>query len=209
MIDFFETCPNDVICIGPKILNQDGSLQSFGQPEWGSRFQHISKLFFLNRFFPLHYICKPLDRNPNRTHRTGWVVGACMMIPRDLYMKVGGLNEKLVFYGEEPEFGFRTKRLGYKTIYYADASIIHLGGVSSTTKKKNYSFEKDIKEYESLVSLTVGYEEAIRITWWTRLSYKLKRIFHPNKEYFDSRIAHETRVMEYFENLLNNPSTNK
>ncbi len=203
MIDFFDTCHKDVICIGPKVLNRDGSLQSFGQPEWGSRFQHIAKLFHLNRILPLHLISEPLDRNPDRTHRTGWVVGACMMIPRKLYQEVGGLNENLVFYGEEPEFGYRTKRLGYKTLYYAGASIVHLGGVSSKSTKKEYSFERDINEYDSLVRLTVGAREAIRITWWTRMSYKLKRMFHPDKEYFNSRIAHETRVMRYFQKQLN------
>lgn len=34
MIDFFETQPDDVICIGPKILNPDRTLQSCGNFQW-------------------------------------------------------------------------------------------------------------------------------------------------------------------------------
>lgn len=200
MIDFFDTQKDDVICIGPKILNKDGSLQSCGMPEWGNLFQHFANVNHLNRILPLHLVSSPLNRNPDCTHKTGWVLGACMMIRNDLYKKVGGLNEKLIFYGEEPEFGFRTKKLGYKTIYYADASIIHLGGVS--TNKKTRTFEQDIAEYNSLVQLTVGPRKAIKITKITRNGLKLKRIFHPNKEYFDTRIAHEAKVIDYFKRQI-------
>lgn len=203
MINYFDTLAEDVICVGPKVLNADGSLQSCGFAEWGNIFQHVSSLFHLNRLLPLHYFCAPLDRRPDVAHRTGWVVGACMMMRRNLYQKVGGLNERLVFYGEEPEFGFRSKRMGYKTLYWPGAEIIHLGGVStSTDKAKKYSFEKDIAEYDSLVSETVGYRKAILITWYTRLSLKFKRLCHPNKAYFDSRIEHETKVIQYFKNKV-------
>lgn len=32
MVSYFETVPDDVICIGPKILNYDGTIQSSGYP---------------------------------------------------------------------------------------------------------------------------------------------------------------------------------
>lgn len=203
MIDFFEKQPDDVICIGPKILNPDRTLQSCGNFQWGNKYQQYVFLYGLHKLLPLYKVWPILDRRPDVTHRTGWVAGCCMMIPRDKYMKVGGLNENLVFYGEEPEFGYRTDRLGYKTLYYADASIIHLGGVStSSDKAKKYSFEKDIKEYDGLVSQTVGYREAIAITKRTRTSLIIKRLFYKNKEFIDSRIKHEARVINYFKNKV-------
>ena len=126
-----------------------------------------------------------------------------MMIPRIKYLEVGGLNENLVFYGEEPEFGYRTSKKGYKTIYYSDAFIIHLGGVATKTKEaKPYNFEKDMKEYDSLVRETVGYKEAIQITKRTRTSLKIKKLFYKNKDFIDSRIKHETKVIEYFRNKI-------
>lgn len=203
MIDFFETQPDDVICIGPKILNPDRTLQSCGNFQWGKKFQQYVFLYGLHKLLPLYRIWPVLDRRPDVTHRTGWVAGCCMIIPRDKYIHVGGLNENLVFYGEEPEFGFRTDRLGYKTLYYAGASIFHLGGIStnSDNAKKN-TFEKGIKEYDSLVSETVGYREAIAITRRTRTSLKIKRLFYKNKDFIDSRIAHETKVIQYFKDKI-------
>lgn len=47
---------------------------------------------------------------------------------------IGGLNENIEFYGEEPEFGYRSKKHHYRTIYYPNAEIIHLGGQSSSKK---------------------------------------------------------------------------
>lgn len=196
MIDFFEKCHQNVICIGPKVLNKDGSLQSCGYTSISNLVQHVCHLFFLDRILPLRFISKRYDCNPNRTRETGWVVGACMMIPRELYNKFGGLNESLIFYGEEPEFGYRTEKMGYKTMYYADASIIHLGGAS--TEKSMHDFEKGMAQYHSLVALTVGVRHALRVAKWTRLSYRLKRLLHSNKAYFDDCIEYESKVIEYF-----------
>ncbi len=203
LIDYFDSLPDDVICIGPKILNPDRTLQSSGMPMWGKKYQQYAFLYGLDKLLPLHLFCKTLDRRSNRSHQTGWVSGCCMMIPRIKYLEVGGLNENLVFYGEEPEFGYRTSKKGYKTIYYSDAFIIHLGGVATKTKEaKPYNFEKDMKEYDSLVRETVGYKEAIQITKRTRTSLKIKKLFYKNKDFIDSRIKHETKVIEYFRNKI-------
>lgn len=60
-----------------------------------------------------------------------------MMMRADKYKIIGGLNENIEFYGEEPEFGYRSyKRYGYKTWFYPDAEITHLGGVSIKKVKK-------------------------------------------------------------------------
>lgn len=202
MIDFYETCDSRVVCIGPKILNPDGSLQSCGFPQWGgSIMNHVLNLFRVNRFLPVHWLFPTLEYNPNKTHQVGWVSGSCMMIRRELYNKLGGLNENLVFYGEEPEFGYRTKKLGYKTIYFPEATIIHLGG-ASTDKEQVLSFEKDIAQYDSLVSETIGYKKAIAITKWTRLALRIKSLLNPKNDYVKSRIDHEGKVADYFRNKL-------
>lgn len=56
--------------------------------------------------------------NRNYPHQVGWVVGAAMLMRAKTYKGIGGLNEELEFYGEEPEFCYRSSKLGFKTIYY-------------------------------------------------------------------------------------------
>lgn len=199
LLDFFDKCAENVICVGPKILNKDNTLQSCGFPEWGSIFQHVCKLFHLNNLPIFRHISPTMIHNPEITHRVGWVSGSCMLIRRSLYVKIGGLNENLIFYGEEPEFGFRAKKYGYDTYYFSEASIIHLGGVSTESRAKK-PFEKDIDEYQHLITETVGDRRAAYITWWTISALRIKRIFHPNKSFFNKKIAHEINVLNYFRN---------
>jgi hypothetical protein len=118
-----------------------------------------------------------------------------MMIRSDLYAKVGGLNEKIEFYGEEPEFGYRTAKLGYKTIFYNGAELIHLGGVSTknqepkTEEDKEAAFIKSMHRFEKLVKETCG-----KITI---AAYSLLRIISSNKQYFTGAIQHERKVIAY------------
>ena len=130
MIDYFNTLDSNVICIGPKILNRDRSVQSKGFPNPGIM-ERVTMCFKLYRYFPsvLLPVGAPVKKNEPR--RVGWVSGSCMMVRKNAYLQVGGLNENVEFYGEEPEFGYRTQRKGYQTWYYPFAEIVHLGGAST------------------------------------------------------------------------------
>jgi hypothetical protein len=204
MVDYFETLPQDIICIGPKVLSKDKSLQSCGQPMWGTLAEHFFHLTKLWRVFPpLLKIYPRIPHGDKETHVAGWVVGCAMMIRSDLYAKVGGLNEKIEFYGEEPEFGYRTAKLGYKTIFYNGAELIHLGGVSTknqepkTEEDKEAAFIKSMHRFEKLVKETCGYKRAISICKITIAAYSLLRIISSNKQYFTGAIQHERKVIAY------------
>lgn len=202
MIDYFETLPEKVICIGPKILNKDGSLQSCGHPQWGKKHQHYISLYRLNKIFPLYLISPLFDFRADVTRRTGWVTGCCMMVRRKQYLDIGGLNENLVFYGEEPEFGFRSDKKGFITKYYANAHIIHLGGQS--TKKEtstNNSFDKDMRQYLALLRETIGFNKGLKTNKRVLRSLKIKRLFYKDRQHVDKLINHENNVIAYFKNL--------
>lgn len=197
MIDFLEQQSENVICIGPKILNKDKTVQSYGAPKYGLT-EHFIKQMAIHKFFPMvGKIWKTLPYSPDVTHEVGWVSGSCMMIPRYLYEKVGGLNEKLEFYGEEPEFGYRTQKLGYKTLYYHEAEIIHLGG-QSTKNVGSMDLETNLRRYDCLVRLTNGYKTAIKVTKLTILANQIKWILeYKNRDVFSKNIQHERKVVKF------------
>lgn len=199
MVDFFDRQAPDVICIGPKILNHDKTIQSYGAPDYGYAEHFICQMGLHKRLPILGKIWKSLPTSPNLTHRVGWVSGSCMMVRRLLYNQVGGLNEKLVFYGEEPEFGFRTRQLGFRTLYFHEAEIIHLAGVSTKKSqvKKVKAFEEDMKQYESLIRLTNGFQGAINVTRLTILAARLKKMIGYETSAMDKKIAHETKVLRH------------
>lgn len=141
LLDYADTTPKDVVCIGPKLLNSDGTLQSEGC--FGStHYDMITKHFKLGTILPTFigkWILPPgtYKWNRNVPHEVGWVVGAAMLMRADKYREVGGLNEKLEFYGEEPEFSFRCGKIGLKTMYFPYSAIIHFGGAQVVKFKIN------------------------------------------------------------------------
>ena len=149
MVNYFDRESKDVICIGPRVLNKDKTLQSCGRPNdsYRERFVMSLKLYeifpakLLEQFFRLPGI----PRDTKEVRPVGWVAGCAMMLRKKLYDQVGGLNERIEFYGEEPEFGYRTSRLGFKTLYYPHAEIIHLGG-ASTEREREREREKERKK---------------------------------------------------------------
>ena len=211
LVDYFDALDKDVICIGPKILNSDKTLQSqgmYGFSLWNS----FCFWFKLERILP-NFIGKKIlppatyTWNYDIPHEVGWVSGCAMLIRRKEYIELGGLNEKLEFYGEEPEFSFRAKKKAYLTYYYPHAEIIHLGGVATkvTSKPNKTTAEKQIlalRRYSKLVGLTVGYRQAIWMARVTKWSYICKWPFVKNKEFVSERISNENRVIAHFKEML-------
>ena len=212
LVRYMDNLDSKIICIGPKILNLDGSVQAqgmYGFSVWDSFCFH----FKLGKLFPAFIAKKMLPPatyswNSDVPHEVGWVTGCAMMIRRKEYLEIGGLNEKLEFYGEEPEFSYRAKKNGYLTYYYPDAEIIHLGGVSTNkvVKKDSNVEEKQIlalRRYEKLVGLTVGYKKGLWIAYITKYAYMCKWPFVRNKDFVAERISNENRVIRRFKELLN------
>lgn len=203
MIDFYDTLPSDVVCIGPKVLNQDYSVQSFGFPNPGLR-ERFCLCYKLHKLLPPTIVKKwlvtGLPVEPDNVREVGWVVGACMMIPKAMYHEVGGLNENVEFYGEEPEFGYRTEhRFHYRTIYYPGAEIIHLGGQSTGKIPKKTPDEIRLRRYGKLQKATVGYKKSIWMSYIVLSAAYVKRLVSTpsQRDYFSQAIAWEKKVIAY------------
>ncbi len=133
MIRFFEE--NSLVGLaGCKILNPDGTLQlacrrSFPGP-WTSfcKVTGLSNLFPESRIFA-RYNLTYLD--PDKTYEVDAISGSFMMFRKDLYEKIGGLDEKFFMYGEDLDFCYRTQKSGYKVFYVHSTQIIHYKGEST------------------------------------------------------------------------------
>ena len=216
MVEYMDNIGQEVVCIGPKILNSDKTLQAQGMHEFSvwSLFCFHFKLGLLLPSFIGRKILPPATYswNCNTPHEVGWVTGCAMMVRRKEYLQIGGLNENLEFYGEEPEFSYRAKKHGYKTFYYPFAEIIHLGGVATkkVTKRDCTTEEKQIlalRRYTKLVGLTLGYKKGLWIARITKYAFYCKWPFVKNKDFVAERISNENRVIRHFKGLLKSKKT--
>ncbi|MBC7439963.1 MAG: glycosyltransferase family 2 protein, partial [Flavobacterium sp.] len=100
----------------------------------------LTKVFGLYKIFPQsglfnQYYAKHL--NENQSGKTAILVGAFMFLKRDLYLEMQGFDETFFMYGEDIDLCFRVLKSGKSNYYFAETSIIHYKG-ESTSKDLKY-----------------------------------------------------------------------
>ncbi len=139
MLKFFAENP-DVGLAGCKILNPDGTFQlacrrSFPRP-WVAltKMAGLSALFPRSRFFGKYNLTY---LNPDETYEIDAVSGSFMMIRREAYEQVGGLDEDFFMYGEDLDWCYRIQQAGWKNYYVHSTQIIHYKGESTKRSDLN------------------------------------------------------------------------
>ncbi len=137
MIDFMVAHPRIAI-LGPKVLNEDGSLQGSARS-----FPTFSTLLFgrtslLTRFFPRSPLARKsmpvLSSDGVSPMDVEWVSGACMLVRRSAVSTVGKVDERFFVYWEDVDWCRRMRDGGWRVVYYPRATIVHRVGASSETK---------------------------------------------------------------------------
>lgn len=116
--------------VGCKLLNQDGT----DQPSFGP-FPHL--LVSAVMLFGEHWLGDLIRHSSDKVKETDWVMGAALMVKREAAKKTGPMDESIFMYLDEVEWCYRIKKAGYKVMFYPGAKIIHLGGASSPTGRKD------------------------------------------------------------------------
>lgn len=62
--------------------------------------------------------------------KIAWVLGACMLMKRDMFKLIGGFDEDFFLYGEDVDICLRVRLAGYEIDYASDIAIIHVAGAS-------------------------------------------------------------------------------
>lgn len=134
IIEFMEQNP-DVGVAGPKILNQDGSIQasarSFPSPftAFFGRSSFMSKWFPSNRFTIQNLLT--IRSDGQTPMEVDWVSGACILVRREAIREGGLMDENFFMYWEDADWCKRMREKGWKVTYFPGASIIHHVGISS------------------------------------------------------------------------------
>lgn len=65
--------------------------------------------------------------NDNNPFEPGWVLGSFMILPKNVFDKVGGFDERYFMYAEEADLCLKIRKAGYKVVYYPKTKVVHLG----------------------------------------------------------------------------------
>ena len=127
LVSFMESHP-EAGAVGPKLVMGDGRMdlacrRSFPTPEVAFyRLCGLSYLFPRSPRFG-RYNLTYLD--PDQTAEVDALSGAFMLVRASAAARVGPLDEAFFFYGEDLDWAYRIKALGYKVYYYPGVQVRH------------------------------------------------------------------------------------
>ncbi|HET7219363.1 MAG TPA: glycosyltransferase family 2 protein [Vicinamibacterales bacterium] len=125
----------DVAVAGPRIRNADGTVQPSAR-----RFPDLTTAIagrssWLTRVLPQNPFSRrnlpARDISASAPVEVDWVSGACMLVRRDAFDAVGGMDEGFFLYWEDADFCRRLEHAGWRTCYVPEAAVMHIGGRSS------------------------------------------------------------------------------
>jgi GT2 family glycosyltransferase len=93
---------------------------------------------FLPRVFPPHFM---VEWDHATTRSVGQVMGAFLVIRRDLFEELGGFDERFFVYYEDLDLCLRAHRAGWDVLHCAEATARHEGGgTTSQVKGRRLSY---------------------------------------------------------------------
>ena len=120
-------------CVSARILEADtGNLFGYGMGVY-----EVDILLFLRHGIPTEFSSR--DRN------VPIVSSGCMMVSRENYLNLGGLDEMCVNIHCDVDFSFRMLKNGFQNRMCANAKVYHRGQVSGPIR--TVPFKQDVKAY--------------------------------------------------------------
>ena len=129
LVRFAETHPATG-AVGPRLLWPDGRLQRSCR-RFPTVFRLATEYLYLRKLAPRSralngFYCGEFAHDAPR--QVDWVTGACVLVRRELYERLGGFDETFFLYSEEVDLLYRASRLGAETWYDPAAEVVHVWG---------------------------------------------------------------------------------
>jgi len=143
VVKFMDRNPK-VGIVGCRVLNEDGTLQLACRRSIPTPHVSFFRLTGLSKLFPHSKIMAKYNLtylDPDKPHEVDAVSGAFLMIRKKVVDNISMLDERFFMYGEELDWCLRTKKAGWKVMYYPDAEIIHYKGECSKSNSRKATFE--------------------------------------------------------------------
>jgi len=130
----------DIGLAGPRLLNSDGTLQTSCVQAVPTPLNQALDSEFLRRCFPRSKLWGVADafRLPEASEVQA-VSGACMMMPTELFRRLGGFSPSYFMYAEDLDLCARVRRAGYRVIHVPTSIVTHHGGGSSAAQVSDFA----------------------------------------------------------------------
>lgn len=126
MVSCMDAHP-DIGVLGPKLVYPNDDVQDSCRRHM-SFIDLVIKRTFLRKIPVLgrrvsKYVMEDFDHN--KVQDVDLLVGACFMIPRHVYEKIGGFDERYFLFMEDFDLCREIRKAGYRVVYYPETSVTH------------------------------------------------------------------------------------
>jgi GT2 family glycosyltransferase len=120
--------------VGCKLIDGTGNFLPESKRGIPTPFVAITKIFGLYKLFPKatffnRYYAQYLSEN--QTGKVDILVGAFMIMKRDLYLEIGGFDEDCFMYSDDIDLSYRISKKGKDNYYFHETTVIHYKGEST------------------------------------------------------------------------------
>jgi N-acetylglucosaminyl-diphospho-decaprenol L-rhamnosyltransferase len=148
---------DDIGAVGPKILNDDGTVFPSARQIPSLRTGVGHALFF--RVWPSNpwsrrYRQEGID--PDVRRDVGWLSGACLLVEREAFEQIGGFDESYFMYFEDVDLGHRLSKSGWRNVFEPAAQVTHIGGTSTASARPQMLVTHHRSAYRFLASKYPG-----------------------------------------------------
>jgi GT2 family glycosyltransferase len=130
----FAERQDNIGVVGVKLIDGAGNFLPESKRGVPTPFVAFTKMMGLYKLFPKvkvlgKYYAQQLSQN--ETGKVDILVGAFMLMKRDLYLEIGGFDENCFMYSDDIDLSYRLLLKGKSNYYYHESTVIHYKGEST------------------------------------------------------------------------------
>ena len=150
--------------VGPRLLNPDRTLQPSvrGFPTlWRLATEYLFLRWLAPRSRALNaFYGSGFDHSSRR--EADFVVGAVMLLRRQLLDEIGGFDASFFMFNEEVDLCYRARKAGWSVVFWPGAEFVHVGGASTTAVRPRMYYREQLRSHVRFLAKHNGLREAER-----------------------------------------------
>ena len=189
----FAEKQSDLGIVGCKLIDGTGKFLPESKRGIPSPWVAFTKITGLYHFFPKNKLFNQYyaqDLNENETGKVAILVGAFMVMKRDLYSDLKGFDENCFMYSDDIDLSYRSLLQGKSNYYFHETSVIHYKG-ESTVKDKKY-----MKRFQE--AMNFFYKKHFKVSVFFSLFMKIGIVFFSLIKAFQGNSKPNSKPENYF-----------
>lgn len=129
--------------------------------------------------------------------RIAWILGASMLVRREVYAALGGFDPGFFLYSEETDFCLRLREAGHEIGFVDEVTVRHIGGGSEMGRDPYEVTRRKMAGLHRFWQKHYSAEDAARLVRRDLHRARFRMLWYGFSKYFQSAAAPSRKYLEY------------